>query len=114
MSCTETWSRWVVAMMAVVVTGIVPSGPRGEASTTAAARWTPPDGTITRVVGSRTGGFRVEYLHRRTDFLPTLSEVLAECQAYPKPRRARCEARTRARYFSLAQMRDAIRYARGS
>ena len=76
--------------------------------------WTPPDGTITAISGTRSDGFHVEYYHQRDAWLPTLSEAVAECGEYEgRIRQVRCVVRVRAWYRGLGDTKRAIRLARG-
>lgn len=79
----------------------------------AQARWTPPDDTITAVAGTRDSGFHVDYYGRRTAYLPTISEAIAECEEYRRRvRRIRCKVSVRTWYRDLGDTKRAIRYAR--
>lgn len=78
-----------------------------------AATWTPPDNTITKVSGSKRSGFQVSRYDGSRQYLPTLSEAVAECGEYStRVDRVRCRAAVRAQYTGLGQTKRAIRYAR--
>ena len=95
----------------VVSTGLVV----GAAQATGAARDTraPAPDTIVRVTGNADGGFGIQHYDGSTQFPPTMSEAMAECQEYPKKiGRVRCRKEVKVWYRDLADLKQAIKYAR--
>lgn len=95
----------------VVSTGLVV----GAAQATGAARDTraPAPDTIVRVTGNADGGFGIQHYDGSTQFPPTTSEAMAECQEYPKKiGRVRCRKEVKVWYRDLADLKQAIKYAR--
>ena len=95
-------------------------GPRtglvvGAAQATESARDTraPAPDTIVRVTGNADGGFGIQHYDGSTQFPPTTSEAMAECQEYPKKiGRVRCRKEVKVWYRDLADLKQAIKYAR--
>ena len=104
--------RLVVALGAgAVCTGLVV----GAAQATESARDTraPAPDTIVRVTGNADGGFGIQHYDGSTQFPPTTSEAMAECQEYPKKiGRVRCRKEVKVWYRDLAALKQAIKYAR--
>ncbi len=96
--------------------GVVSTGPVvGAAQATESARDTraPAPDTIVRVTGNADGGFGIQHYDGSTQFPPTTSEAMAECQEYPKKiGRVRCRKEVKVWYRDLADLKQAIKYAR--
>lgn len=66
---------------------------------------------ITSVSGSSRYGYAIHWKYGDTEFLPTRSEVIAECEAYGKRwRRARCKGNVNGRYRTLRHLKIALRH----
>jgi hypothetical protein len=75
----------------------------------------PPGATIIAVTGNRDTGFVVEHYDGTRDFLPTVSEGVAECREYVRRvARVRCQTALRVWYRELGRLRRALDYAHAS
>ncbi|MEN8705104.1 MAG: hypothetical protein ABF306_03110 [Nocardioides marinisabuli] len=73
----------------------------------------PAPDTIVKVTGNADGGFGIQHYDGSTQFPPTMSEAMAECQEYPKKiGRVRCRKEVKTWYRDLADLKQAIKYAR--
>ncbi|ANH36855.1 hypothetical protein I601_0403 [Nocardioides dokdonensis FR1436] len=73
----------------------------------------PAPDTIVKVTGNADSGFGIAHYDGSTQFPPTTSEAMAECQEYPKKiGRVRCRKETQVWYRDLADLKQAIKYAR--
>ena len=99
--------------LAALLVGVAGAGAGTVPAALAAGdSWTPPGDTITAVSGSARHGFRVDHYDGATEYLPTLSEALAECGEYGAARdRLRCRVAVRTRYGGLGDTRRALRLA---
>lgn len=93
------------ALAAVLVTAVsVGAAPEAKA---------PAPDTIVRVTGDAADGFGIEYFDGSSQFPPTTSEAMAECEEYPaKVGRVRCRVEVRTWYRDLLETKRAIRYAK--
>lgn len=104
--------RLLVALGAgTLATGLVVGAAQvgGAASDTRA----PAPDTIVKVTGNADGGFGIQHYDGSTQFPPTTSEAMAQCQEYPKKiGRVRCRKEVKVWYRDLADLKQAIKYAR--
>lgn len=99
---------WKIVLVLVLVGLSITGG-----AAFARSSWTPPDDTITGITGTKNTGFHVRYYNRSDDYLPTISEALAECGEYHRAvRRTRCYVSMRTWYRDLGDTKRALRYAR--
>jgi hypothetical protein len=97
----------VSCLAGVVITLSVQPG------TAAPVRWTPPPDTIVSVEGSAEDGFGIHYVDGSAIFPPTDSEARAECSEYDtRVAVVRCRTEVRIWYRDLADLQQALRYAR--
>ena len=74
---------------------------------------TPPPDTIVKVTGDARNGFGIHHYDGSAEFPPTLSESMAECGEYDaRVDRVRCRTEVRTWYRDLADLKQALRWAR--
>lgn len=75
----------------------------------------PPDDTIVDVTGDAANGFEIQYYDGTGAYPPTDSEARAECSEYDtRVARVRCRTEVRTWYRDLADLQQALDWARVS
>ena len=104
----------LLALLASCLAGVVVTM-TVQPGTAAAPRWTPPPDTIVSVEGSARDGFGIHFYDGSALFPPTDSEARAECEEYDtRVAVVRCLTEVRVWYRDLADLKQALRYARRS
>ena len=104
----------LLALLAACLAGVVITL-TVQPGTAAPPRWTPPPDTIVSVEGTAEDGFGIHFYDGSALFPPTDSEARAECEEYAtRVAVVRCRTEVRVWYRDLAQLQQALRYARRS
>lgn len=101
-------ARAALAASATLATVLVTAATSGAAPEAKA----PAPDTIVKVTGNAAEGFGIEYFDGSSQFPPTDSEAMAECQEYSaRVGRIRCRVQVKTWYADLVATKRALKYA---